>query len=142
MEVRTGGTAGGAHQADQLALLDHLPGSDEDARHVTVDRIEAVAMVDLNVNPVVTPAGEHHLPGIGGQLWRSLIVCDIDSWVKLPEVLRDDPLVRPRESDEMLAAHRWIRRRPARLRGRRGSRDIFRPHGGNEEFARQLRVGG
>src|SRR6058998_258101 len=111
MEVRTGGAAGGAHQADQLPLRHYLAGAHIGARHVAVDRVEAIAMVDLDIHPIVAPAGEHHSPGIGGQLGRSDIVRDIDSGMKFPEVLRDDAPGWPREPEEMLAASRWVRRR-------------------------------
>src|SRR5439155_17889949 len=132
MEVRTSSAAGSAHQADLLVLGHHLPGADEGARHVAVDGMEAVAMVDLDINPVIAPAGEHHLPGIGGQLGGSVIIRDVDSGVKFPEILRDDAPGRPRESDEMLAAYRGTWRGPSGVGGRCGSCDVLRPHGGNE----------
>src|SRR5438094_7912032 len=98
-------------------------------------------MVYPYITPVIAPAGEHYLPGIGGQLGRSVIIRDIDSGVKFPEILRDDAPGGPRESDEMLAAYRRIWRRPRGVGGRCGSCDVLRPHGGNEELARQRRVG-
>src|SRR5438045_8357423 len=114
MEVRTRGPTGSAHQADLLALGHPLPGAHEGARHVAVDGMEAVAMVDLDINPVITPAGEHHLPGIGGQLGRSVIIRDIDSGVQFPEILRDDASGRPRESDDMVAAYSRVTLPPRR----------------------------
>src|SRR2546428_4720507 len=130
MEVRTSGAAGGAHQADHLPFRHRLAGADIGTGHVTVDRMEAIAMVDLDINPIVAPACEHHLPGIGGNLRRSDIIRDIDSGMKFPEVLRDDAPGRPRESDEMLAAYRGTWRGPSGVGGRCGSCDVLRPHGG------------
>ena len=49
MAVVAGGVAGGADIADDLPLRDSLPLRNSDAGHVTVQRLVAVAVVDLHI---------------------------------------------------------------------------------------------
>src|SRR5205823_1430768 len=99
-------------------------------------------MVDLDINPIVAPACEHRLPGIGGNLRRSDVIRDIDSGMKFPEVLRDDAFGWPGEPDEVLAAPCRVRRRPFGIGESCGLADILCPHRRDEEILRQPGVDG
>src|ERR1700704_3746782 len=75
--------------------------------------MEAIAVVDLDVDPVRTPAGEDDLSPIGGELLGADLGGDIDAGVPQPEGLGDDAVGRPDEPDDVLT-------RAARIcRGRR-----------------------
>src|ERR1700694_632977 len=87
MQVRAAGTTGRAHQPDFLSSRHYLAGFDEHRRHVPVDCMEAVAVVDLDVNPVGSPAGKDDLPRAGDNLGRSPVVGDVDPRVVFVEVL-------------------------------------------------------
>ena len=103
MQVRSGRPAGRPHQADPLALGDPLAGAHQHRRHVRIDRVEAVAVVDLDIDAIRSPAGKHDLPAVGRNLGGSDLVRDIDAGVVFPEILGDRPVGRPGEANEMLA---------------------------------------
>src|SRR5690606_32171355 len=61
MEVRPGGEAGAADIADQLAGSDRLSGTDGDAAHVAVYRLQSRAMPepdDVSVARLITRGGD------------------------------------------------------------------------------------
>src|SRR6266567_9481271 len=112
VQVRAAGAAGRAHQPDQLALGNDLSGLDHQRRHVPVDRVEAVAVVDLDVNPILSPVGEDDLAGVGRNLGCPDVVGDVDPRVVVEVALGEDPVRRPEEPYKALtgAARRWGRR--------------------------------
>ena len=66
MAVVTGGVAGRADIADGLTLRDSLPLRDRNLGHMAVQRLVAVAVVDLNVVAVgVMPARCNDRAGVG-----------------------------------------------------------------------------
>jgi len=110
VEMRTAGASSRAHQSDELALGHRAAGLDQHRRHVAVDRMETVAVVDLDVDPIRAPAGKDHRSPVGGDFRRPDNIRDIDSGVVLPEGLGDDALGRPDKPDDMLTAAPGIRR--------------------------------
>src|SRR5438876_4939760 len=110
VEMRAAGASGRAHQSDELALGHRAAGLDQHRGHVAVDRMETVAVVDLDVDPIRAPAGKDHRSPVGGDFRRPDNVRDIDPGVVLPEGLGDDALGRQDKPDDMLTAAPWIRR--------------------------------
>lgn len=110
VEMRAAGAPSRAHQSDELALGQRAAGLDQHRGHVAVDRMETVAVVDLDVDPIRAPAGKDHRSPVGGDLRRPDSVRDVDPGVVLPEGLGDDALGRPDKPDDMLTAAPGIRR--------------------------------
>ena len=73
--------------------------------------MESVAVVDLDVNPILAPVGEHDLAGVGGNLGCPDVVGDVDAGVVIEEALGEDAVGRPEEPYKALtdAARRWGR---------------------------------
>src|SRR5947209_15630532 len=133
--MRAGGAAGGAHQADKLTPANHLPDADQHLGHVPINRLEAVSMIDLHINPVVPPASPGHLAAVSRQFRGANVIRNVDPGMVLPEILRERSLGWPAEAHDSLA--------PAgRVGGGGGNgRDRVRLHRRDEELAWELAIG-
>ena len=85
MAVVAGGVARGADIADDLPLRDGLPLRNSDAGHVTVQRLVAVAVVDLHIVSVgIMPACSNDRARVGGQNRSAVGSTDVRAAVPLP----------------------------------------------------------
>src|SRR5256885_8556362 len=96
--------------------------------------MEAVSMVDLDIDAIVTPPRPGHHASIGGDFRRADIVRYVDAWMPARKALRHDALGRPTKPDDLLAGAGVI------FLGRTG--DIFFLARRHEQIGRQAGVGG
>ena len=90
-------------------------------------------MVDLDVNPILSPVGEDDLAGVGRNLGCPDVVGDVDARVVVEEALGEDPVRRPEEPHQALTG-------AARRRGRRLG-DVVGSGGGDEPGCMELAFG-
>src|SRR2546423_13981221 len=65
--------------------------------------MEAVSMVNLDVEAIVAPPRPCHDASIGGDFRRADIVRYVDAWMPARKALGDDALGRPAKPDDLLA---------------------------------------
>ena len=83
MQVRAGRTAGGADQADHIALPDPLARADRDPGQVGIARLYSAAVIDRDQQPIARrPARPRYCPGGGGQNPRACRTGQIDPGVE------------------------------------------------------------
>src|SRR5436190_20913367 len=70
---------------------------------MSIHRMEAVSMVDLNIDAIVTPPRPGHDASIGGDFRRADIVRYVDAWMPGRKALRHDAVGRPAKPDDLLA---------------------------------------
>src|SRR5437764_12126663 len=70
---------------------------------MSIHRMEAVSMVDLNIDAIVTPPRPGHYASIGGDVRRADIVRYVDAWMPARKALRHDAVGRPAKPDDLLA---------------------------------------
>lgn len=100
MAVVAGGVARGADIADDLPLRDGLSLRNSDAGHVTVQRLVAVAVVDLHIVAVgIMPACSNDRAGVGGQNRRAVGSTDVRAAVTIAHPAADVLIIRHRPDE-------------------------------------------